>query len=214
MSEFKAGDLVRYGVGSTALMVLRSPHPGGRGWHGVQCMGGVTFAPWHKIKQPSPRDYKTWQECEKWRNPAIIDQTIVEPADINQAQKPLSSGYKYQEPVIDFDGSDLAASGGVRTMQGVAFTDTPEATRDQQDSAGDAEQSAPEPITPKDSLSINKLVNVIADPAHPKKSDVPDEADDATVEVVQIVVVASAIVSLVVTSIVIGISAAIWHAMN
>ncbi|AWD92397.1 hypothetical protein [Xanthomonas phage Carpasina] len=193
MSEFKAGDLVRYGVGSTALMVLRSPHPGGHGWRGVQCMGGVTFAPGHKIKQPCPGDYKTWQECEKWRNPPAI---AIEPAG------------------IDFDGSNLAASGGVRTMQGVAFTDTPEATRDQQDGAGDAEQSAPEPIIPKDSLSINKLVNVIADPAHPKKSDVPDEADDATVEVVQIVVVASAIVSLVVTSIVIGISAAIWHAMN
>ena len=212
MYEFKAGDLVRYGSGSTALMVLISPHAGG--WHGYQCMGGLVFAPGRKIKQPSPGDYKTWKDCEKWRNPAIIDPASVEPADINQAKKPLPSGYKYQEPGIDFDGSDLAASGGVRTMQGVAFTDTPEATRDQQDGAGDAEQSAPGPIIPKDSLSINKLVNVIADPAHPKKSDVPDEADDATVEVVQIVIVASAIVSLVVTSIVIGISAAIWHAMN
>ncbi|QJB22060.1 hypothetical protein XccvBFoX7_gp02c [Xanthomonas phage FoX7] len=192
MSEFKAGDLVRYGSGSTALMQLVSKHEDG--WHGIQCMGGPHYALECKLSKASAEDHFKWNGCGVYRT------------------KAYPSGR--QEPVIDFDGTDLAASGGVRTMQGVAFTDTPEATRDQQDGAGDAEQSAPEPIIPKDSLSINKLVNVIADPAHPKKSDVPDEADDATVEVVQIVVVASAIVSLVVTSIVIGISAAIWHAMN
>ncbi|QYW06428.1 hypothetical protein uan_016 [Pseudomonas phage UAntarctica] len=41
MSEYKAGDIVRYNSGSTALAKLHSPHAGG--WSADQCMGGSTY---------------------------------------------------------------------------------------------------------------------------------------------------------------------------
>jgi hypothetical protein len=69
--QWKVGDLVRYGYGSTALAVLHSPHAGG--WHAYQCMGGITFvhdAGWgeHRLIEPSEQDRQTWNDCAKWRD--------------------------------------------------------------------------------------------------------------------------------------------------
>lgn len=61
--QLQTGMLVRYGKGETALAVLTQPHAGG--WHGKQCMGGVTFMT--EFYTPSLTDRQTWVRCEKWR---------------------------------------------------------------------------------------------------------------------------------------------------
>jgi hypothetical protein len=42
LSELKAGDIVRYDDGVSALMRLLSPHAGG--WHGEHVLGGIHFS--------------------------------------------------------------------------------------------------------------------------------------------------------------------------
>lgn len=58
---FQAGDLVRYGSGSTALAKLHSPHAGG--WHADQCMGGSTYISSGKLSTPDLEDLRMWQRC-------------------------------------------------------------------------------------------------------------------------------------------------------
>jgi hypothetical protein len=65
LDGFRAGDIVRYGSGSTALMRLRAPHAGG--WHGDQCMGGYTFAGVEALSPASKEDLETWEKSAKWR---------------------------------------------------------------------------------------------------------------------------------------------------
>lgn len=67
MEKFKQGELVRYGDGSTALARLLSPHAGG--WHGQQCMGGITYinTTSRHVVHASEEDKKKWAECAHWR---------------------------------------------------------------------------------------------------------------------------------------------------
>lgn len=63
-----AGELVRYGDGSTALALHGEPHAGG--WHGAQCMGGHTF--YTEVHQPTKQDRLTWVECAvRWRQVSL-----------------------------------------------------------------------------------------------------------------------------------------------
>ncbi len=58
------GELVRYGNGSTALVLRGDPHAGG--WHGTQCMGGTVFFHdgWDRsIRKPTPEDRAMWVRC-------------------------------------------------------------------------------------------------------------------------------------------------------
>jgi hypothetical protein len=72
--EPRPGELVRYGDGSTALVLHGDPHAGG--WHGTQCMGGSTF--YSRTYEPTQQDRKTWAECAvKWRN-VSLDQAMQE----------------------------------------------------------------------------------------------------------------------------------------
>ena len=64
---YPIGTLVRYDAGSTALMEIVSLHEGANGYHGKQCMGGLTFAGHNRCEHASAADYKTWHECQKWR---------------------------------------------------------------------------------------------------------------------------------------------------
>lgn len=68
MSQFKAGDIVRYGSGSTALAKLHSPHVGG--WHADQCMGGSTYIS-GKLSTPDLEDLRMWQRCGWHRGEGI-----------------------------------------------------------------------------------------------------------------------------------------------
>jgi hypothetical protein len=63
-SELREGLLVRYDHGCTALVQLSSPHAGG--WHGRQCMGGITFVHGN-LREATPLDREIWNECAKWR---------------------------------------------------------------------------------------------------------------------------------------------------
>lgn len=64
---FQAGDIVRYGGGSTALARLSAPHAGG--WHGSQCMGGSTFIG-GSMYHATEEDLKKWGECAHYRKEA------------------------------------------------------------------------------------------------------------------------------------------------
>jgi hypothetical protein len=64
--SLKAGMLVRYDMGSTALVELTSPHAGG--WHGKQCMGGGTFVS-GRLYEATDLDREIWAECSPWRKP-------------------------------------------------------------------------------------------------------------------------------------------------
>lgn len=59
ISNPKAGDIVRYGGGITALARLSGPHAGG--WHGEQCMGGGTFIS-EPFYEPDADDMAIWNE--------------------------------------------------------------------------------------------------------------------------------------------------------
>lgn len=68
--QWKAGDIVRYAFGETALVRLKTPHAGG--WHADHCMGGMTFVCDHgwgerQLSPASESDLVTWARCEKWR---------------------------------------------------------------------------------------------------------------------------------------------------
>lgn len=68
--DFRAGDLVRYGSGSTALAILHSPHAGG--WHADQCMGGSTYiGSGRTLSEPDEEDLRTWQRCAWYRGQGI-----------------------------------------------------------------------------------------------------------------------------------------------
>lgn len=59
MSEFKAGDIVRYSSGSTALVKLNSTHCGG--WHGLHCMGGGTYVT-PPLQLADEEDLRMWNK--------------------------------------------------------------------------------------------------------------------------------------------------------
>ena len=61
--QWKAGDLCRYGSGSTALVKLLSPHIPAHGWHGTQCMGGTIFISTEDLIPASRDDRLTWVDC-------------------------------------------------------------------------------------------------------------------------------------------------------
>lgn len=69
MTEFKAGDIVRYSDGCTALVKLQTPHAGG--WHAQHCMGGTTFVSDRScfigLRPATPFELRTWVRCRKWR---------------------------------------------------------------------------------------------------------------------------------------------------
>lgn len=58
MNQFKAGDVVRYGSGSTALAKLSTPHAGG--WHADQCMGGSVYVSTCNLREPDADDMAMW----------------------------------------------------------------------------------------------------------------------------------------------------------
>jgi len=61
MSEFKAGDIVRYNHGCTALAQLVSPHVGG--WHADQCMGGTTYiSENYRMRLADEDDLRMWNK--------------------------------------------------------------------------------------------------------------------------------------------------------
>lgn len=66
--QWKAGDLCRYGSGSTALVKLLSPHLPAHGWHGTQCMGRTVFISTEDLIPASRDDRLTWVDCAmRWR---------------------------------------------------------------------------------------------------------------------------------------------------
>ena len=66
---YPIGKLVRYESGPTALMEICSLHEGAHGYHGRQCMGGLTFAGHDQCEPASDADYKVWHENQRWRRP-------------------------------------------------------------------------------------------------------------------------------------------------
>ena len=52
--EFKAGDLVMYSDGPTALVRLATPHAGG--WHGDHCLGGFRFVSPPDMRHATPEE--------------------------------------------------------------------------------------------------------------------------------------------------------------
>lgn len=65
---YAIGTLVRYESGPTALMEICSYHENAGGYHGRQCMGGITFAGHNSCVPASDADYKTWHDNQKWRS--------------------------------------------------------------------------------------------------------------------------------------------------
>jgi hypothetical protein len=63
--DLRAGLVVRYDHGVTALAKLTAPHAGG--WHGAQCMGGSTYISTRQIREATDLDQEIWNECAKWR---------------------------------------------------------------------------------------------------------------------------------------------------
>lgn len=61
--EFKIGEVVRYGGGSTALALLQSPHAGG--FHARQCMGGTVYVSSGNLCEPSEEDMQTWNRIQR-----------------------------------------------------------------------------------------------------------------------------------------------------
>ena len=74
--DFRAGDIVRYGMsgGSTALMCLVSPHAGG--WHGEQFFGGITYS--SVLQRPSPDDVERWHARIQTPGGTWLDGTAIE----------------------------------------------------------------------------------------------------------------------------------------
>lgn len=70
----KAGDLVRYAEGVTALALCGEPHAGG--WHGTQCMGGGIY--FSSPTKPDDKDRTTWaRSAVRWRK-VSIEQALQE----------------------------------------------------------------------------------------------------------------------------------------
>lgn len=61
--EFKIGEVVRYGGGSTALALLQSPHAGG--FHARQCMRGTVYVSACNLSEPSEEDMETWNRIQR-----------------------------------------------------------------------------------------------------------------------------------------------------
>lgn len=69
-SQFKAGDIVRYNHGSTALAKLVSRHVGG--WHADQCMGGRTYvSDGFSMRPADEEDLYVWRKCGWHRGEGI-----------------------------------------------------------------------------------------------------------------------------------------------
>lgn len=71
-ARFSFGDLVRYGEGRTALMMVTgvSKDHGGAGidyYHGEQCMGGVISQYMERLVAATHTDLVIWRECAKYR---------------------------------------------------------------------------------------------------------------------------------------------------
>lgn len=73
-SDLKAGDIVRYADGISALVKLIAPHAGG--WHGDHVLGGTQFVSdqiFSKLKLADSEDIKF---CEKnrseWFRPKLL----------------------------------------------------------------------------------------------------------------------------------------------
>jgi len=69
MKQFKAGDVVRYNTGSTALAKLQMVHAGG--WHADQCMGGSVYISQNQLREPDEADMVMWhkkqlENIERW----------------------------------------------------------------------------------------------------------------------------------------------------
>lgn len=82
---FKVGDILRTGIGPTALMEITyiSKNHGSSiaRYYGQHCMGGLCGAYHERVQvADDPRDVKTWEANKRWRRPVqefMIDRGIV-----------------------------------------------------------------------------------------------------------------------------------------
>lgn len=67
MSEFKAGDIVRYYPGGvTSLARLLEPHPAGCGWHAEHCLGGVIYFSNDWVRAATPDEIDRARQSSFW----------------------------------------------------------------------------------------------------------------------------------------------------
>lgn len=68
--QLKAGDVIRYGSGSTALARLSGKTSYGA-WYGSQCMGGSTHILTDNIRAVDDEDIRMWKKCAWYRGEAL-----------------------------------------------------------------------------------------------------------------------------------------------
>jgi hypothetical protein len=132
--ELKEGDLVRYGNGATALMVLADTDGVDGTWRGPQCMGGIITQPISAMTLAGFKDRRTWVQHAAFRKQTVDDAMtqigyVLGEEDPNDPAQPSLGTHvgrndtlvpdQYWKPVSD-----------VRMMHQKAFVDTPEALHD------------------------------------------------------------------------------------
>jgi hypothetical protein len=121
-SELKAGNLVRYGSGPTALMVLDAYDKDSKTWLGIQCMGGMITMPASLCSRVAFKDRRMWVQCAKYRHQtteAAMDQIgYVVGKESNDA---TADAGEADADVLHFQDD------GHGTIRNKPFIDTPEA---------------------------------------------------------------------------------------
>ena len=131
--QFTQGDLVRYGAGATALMVLVDEGDIAATWRGPQCMGGMITQPISAMTLAGFKDRRTWVQHAQFRK-QTVDQAmeqigyVLGEEDPNDPAKPAPGTHVGHNDSSERD-QDWMPPSEVRTILQKAFVDTPEAKR-------------------------------------------------------------------------------------